>query len=646
MKNTKKIYLAKNIKPAQGYFRVLPIAAALAASGFIQPAFAVDRTWFGGNGDWELNTNWSPSGVPGNGDKGIINSGNSTLSFNSGIAGLDFFGGSLRGAGDLAVSGLTTFTGGQIGGDGGDVIANGGLTISGAAEKTLGYFNGPVSSGIVNNGTATWTGAGNLDNQNSGRFTNSANGNLNIQTDADFLNGTLVNQGTLTKSVGAADGSDKTVISGVFENSGSVNVQQGTLSIIGSGTHTGSFTSSPDSWIEFAAGFNRAQQLNAGASVTGNVRMIDTSGGTFVNSGATYDATRTEIVAGGRLSFTEPSQTANTDTLSVSGGALRGAGDLAVSGLTTFTGGQIGGDGGDVIANGGLTISGAAEKTLGYFNGPVSSGIVNNGTATWTGAGNLDNQNSGRFTNSANGNLNIQTDADFLNGTLVNQGTLTKSVGAADGSDKTVISGVFENSGSVNVQQGTLEVTRAFNNQGVINVATGAIFHGNNGNFANDGILQGNGTIQTEANNDLINTGEINPGDSVGHLTIDGDLNQASGGVINFELASLSSFDQLTVTDDVTLGGEIAIWNLGYTPVAGDSFVVATFDERADTRFSSFSVNGFNPDLFKVQYHDHDVTVAVIPEPEQYLMLLAGLGLMGVVARRQRNGIRGCDEAV
>src|SRR5687768_6341634 len=125
MKNTKKIYLAKNIKPAPGYFRVLPIAAALVASGFIQPALAFDRTWFGGNGDWELNTNWSPTGVPGSGDRAIINSGNSSLSFNAGVAGLNFLGGSLRGGGDVAVSGLTTFTGGQIVGDGGDVIANG-----------------------------------------------------------------------------------------------------------------------------------------------------------------------------------------------------------------------------------------------------------------------------------------------------------------------------------------------------------------------------------------------------------------------------------------------------------------------------------------------------------------------------------------
>src|SRR5687768_4076030 len=159
MKNTKKIYLAKNIKPAQGYFRVLPIAAALAASGFIQPALAVDRTWFGGNGDWELNTNWSPTGVPGSGDRAIINSGNSTLSFNAGVAGLNFLGGSLQGDGDLVVSGRATFTGGQIGGYGGNVVTNGELELAGDTTKKLGNYYGQISSGIVNNGAATWSGA-------------------------------------------------------------------------------------------------------------------------------------------------------------------------------------------------------------------------------------------------------------------------------------------------------------------------------------------------------------------------------------------------------------------------------------------------------------------------------------------------------
>ena len=40
---------------------------------------------------------------------------------------------------------------------------------------------------------------------------------------------------------------------------------------------------------------------------------------------------------------------------------------------------------------------------------------------------------------------------------------------------------------------------------------------------------------------------------------------------------------------------------------------------------------------FSADYHEHDVTVtAAVPEPEQYLMLLAGLGLVGAIARRRQ----------
>src|SRR5688500_1008559 len=136
-------------------FNVLPVAAAMAASGIIQPAFAVDRTWFGGNGDFGVDANWSPTGVPGSGDRAIISGGNSTLSFDAGIAGLGMSGGDLLGTGNLAVSGTTTYTGGQIGGDGGNVIANGGLSIGGTATKTLGHSGGAGSCGIVKDRKST-----------------------------------------------------------------------------------------------------------------------------------------------------------------------------------------------------------------------------------------------------------------------------------------------------------------------------------------------------------------------------------------------------------------------------------------------------------------------------------------------------------
>ncbi|MEO7560063.1 MAG: PEP-CTERM sorting domain-containing protein [Nitrosospira sp.] len=35
-------------------------------------------------------------------------------------------------------------------------------------------------------------------------------------------------------------------------------------------------------------------------------------------------------------------------------------------------------------------------------------------------------------------------------------------------------------------------------------------------------------------------------------------------------------------------------------------------------------------------YHEHDVTLAVVSEPESWAMLPAGLGLMGTMARQRR----------
>jgi hypothetical protein len=229
-------------------------------------------------------------------------------------------------------------------------------------------------------------------------------------------------------------------------------------------------------------------------------------------------------------------------------------------------------------------------------------------------------------------------------GTFNNSGTYNKQT-----STVTTIGGgvAFNNTGTVNVQAGVLNVAHAMNNAGMVNISAGASFQSSCGGadcFVNAGIIQGNGTVITPTSG-LSNSGAINPGDGIGHLTIDGDLHQAASGVVNFELASLSSFDQLTVTDDVTLGGDIGVWNLGYAPVVGDSFVVATFDERlANSTFTHVTEHGFGSGVnFAVIYHAHDVTLQVtaVPEPEQYALFLAGLGLMGMMARRRRNHTRG-----
>ena len=205
-----------------------------------------------------------------------------------------------------------------------------------------------------------------------------------------------------------------------------------------------------------------------------------------------------------------------------------------------YWGTEIGGDGGNVIANWRVEHLGVpAPKRWGIPVAQDRAAIINNGAGTWSGTGDISNWGSGRLTNSAGASLDIQSDADFNNGTFINQGTLTKSAGATDGSEKTVISGTFENPWlGQRAARRTASVHSPSTTRARINVSAGAVFYGSNPNFSNDGVMQGNGTIQTLVNNDLVNSGQMNPGGSasIGHLTIDGSLHQVAGGALNFDL--------------------------------------------------------------------------------------------------------------
>ncbi len=612
--------------------------ATLLGGSLTMPARAVNLTWFGGNGDFEIAANWGGA-VPGAGDLAIINAGTATLANNRSVGALRLGGGNLNGAGNLSAIGLFEFNSGQLGGFGGQVIANGGLAISGTGSKTLGASNGIVSSGIVNNGAGTWSGSGSISNWATGRFTNSAGASFDIQTDADFSGGSFINQGSLVKSVGAG-GAAKTEVSALFNNTGSVNAQQGILAFTGGGTHSGSFTSSATGWIEFAgSSSNPTHNLTSGASVSGNARHTSSFGATVVNVGAGYNTTRTEIAPSGIFEVASGAA-ANTTTLGIFNGTYRGAGNFVASGLVEYTDGQVGGFGGQVIANGGLAISGTGSKTLGASNGIVSSGIVNNGAGTWSGSGSISNWATGRFTNSAGASFDIQTDADFSGGSFINQGSLVKSVGNTQAA--TVIGAAFSNAstGTVQVQRGVLEVATAFNNQGTINVESGSTFLGSNA-FSNAGRINGNGTVRTAVNGTVVNEGVIAPGNSIGALTIDGDLTMSTG-KLQFELAGTSSFDRLVIGDAAFFAGTLEVINFGYSPAVGDSFVIITFNQRlSNSVFGSLLVTGYGPEVvFAATYNLNNVTlnVVAVPEPGTWALWLAGLAGIAQVARRRSVG--------
>jgi hypothetical protein len=137
----------------------------------------------------------------------------------------------------------------------------------------------------------------------------------------------------------------------------------------------------------------------------------------------------------------------------------------------------------------------------------------------------------------------------------------------------------------------------------------------------------------------LRNSGLIDPGLPVGTLSIVGNLIQDSGGILNFDLASLSSFDKLVLSGSAGLGGTLRVTNAGISGLnIGDSFMVMTFGSHGTSQFSNLSLAGFSGITFDVLYNAGDVTlrVAAVPEPSEWMMMIAGLAVLGYMARRRR----------
>lgn len=321
------------------------------------------------------------------------------------------------------------------------------------------------------------------------------------------------------------------------------------------------------------------------------------------------------------------------DMLTHSGGTLTGSGNLTVSGATAWSGGTQGGSGATTFA-GTLAMTGAGAKVIGART------LIASDTA-WTGNtahnnGGISIGSSGSFNNTGTfTDTNAFDDTISGGGTFNNAGTYDKQTATL-----TTIGVGFNNTGTVHVDAGTLQLNTAHTNQGLIQVAAGATMFGNNATFVNAGTFSGDGTFATHLNGDIVNQGTIAPGVSgTGLLSFDGDLTLSASSVLNLQLTSLSDFDGVSVSDNVSLGGEIAIHNLGYMPVVGDSFIVMTFDQNlGGSSFDGLTWRGFGSGVeFDVIYNPHDVTLAVaaVPEPETYAMMLAGLGLLGFVARRR-----------
>lgn len=450
-------------------------------------------------------------------------------------------------SGDMTVNGTLGWAGGTMSGSGTTMIANSGLLeISGTALKTLSQRT------INNNGAATWTGSGTVNMSSDAIFNN--NGLFVAQNDAllDLQSGSLTtfnNNGTFRKS----GSSGTTTVDVKLNSSGTVEVQSGTLLLTRTGgSSSGSFDLAAGAVAEWRAS---SYTFDSGTSFTGTGTARIGSGTVTVNDTLIFPGTLEQL-----------------------NGTLKGAGDITISGSYVWAAGGREGPGTTHILPGAtMTLTSSTLKDL------FGQTINNDGTIIMDGSGTLRFRplgaassvlnNNGLFDAQVDGLLDLFTGA----GTAVNNsGTFRKS----GGSGSTTVDVLFNNSGTVEAQSGTIHFTRGFNQNGGSLLAAGGEL-----TFAQPlnllaGSLGGSGTV----NGNVVNGATVAPGFSPGQLTINGDYQQTSAGNLNIEIGGTvagSDFDRLDITGQAILAGSLNISLVnGFVPPAGSSFTILTFASR------------------------------------------------------------------
>jgi hypothetical protein len=306
-------------------------------------------------------------------------------------------------------------------------------------------------------------GGGSLVGQNGATVSNRAGAAFFALGDTTFdalaSGATFTNAGTFRKS----GGSGTTTFRTRFNNSGTVEVQTGTMSLTGGGVSTGAFLVPAGATLNFGGGI---QTLTATSAVSGG-GTVSFTGPQFALTtvAGTYNVTGTTLVSGnGTADF---ARNGTTSGLVLSGGTLTGVADVTVTGLLTWTVGTMSGPG-RTLANGGIRISSGDSKSLESRNlANAGTAVVTDGFRAVSGAA-FNNLPGATFDVQAN--VTIAGSMFGLPAAFNNAGTFLRSTGPG-----TATVGVpFNNSGTVQVQVGRLDLAGSAGvSSGTFTVAAG-----------------------------------------------------------------------------------------------------------------------------------------------------------------------------
>jgi hypothetical protein len=478
----------------------------------------------GGTSNFNTGSTLNPTGTV------QITSSNLTLNSNQSIAALTMgSGGNVLGTSTLTTGGLMTWSGGKIGSSTTHIGPT--IDVNGASSINLNVYNYFYGGVINNSGTATITGTGHQIYATGANavgattmFNNLASGTFNIQGGLDYSTtnnasatapDVFDNAGLLEQTNGGYTAS----IEAEFNNSGTVSVQSGTLNLDGGGTETGSLSVATGNTLQFAG---QTFNFNAGAALSGAGAITFTGGTCNFNSGSTFNPTGTVQIGGTAAATVNVNSTQSISALILgSSGILAGTGTLNTTGLISWTGGYLGTN----TTHTGPTVNAQSQialnsSTYNYFYG----GVINNSGALtvtgnghqWYATGGDTTGTSTTFNNLAAGTFNIQgglnyytanTIASLAPDILNNAGLLEQTSGGYTNT----ISAEFNNSGSISVQNGTLNLAGGGTETGTFAVSVGDFqgFGGPTFNFNNGTALSGAGTFEFSAGVNIFNSAAI-----------------------------------------------------------------------------------------------------------------------------------------
>ncbi len=502
------------------------IACILLLTAFVMPsdrASAATCTWVGGNGDWNVNANWSCGWVPTTSDDVVIDQSGVGPQINAATTGVD-------------VNSIT--------------IAPGALmTVNATTNSLTAYANSFTNSGeIIINGD------------------NASGGGLTVWSP-------FANNGTVTLNSGAIS-----LVRGGTHAGDFVGAEQTVLVIGHSSFPSQTFTFTATSQIQVPIILvNGGPVVNiAGDFTPGFVSLTPNESYLSIYSGTTFNLTTTSVFMPYKVSVSSatlnlpdtpldvaeltvngtlynPNNLKITEKLQLSSYTLTGTGDIEVDSFaSTF---QLGGG----------TISG---KTI--YN-PITVNWLSGNITLADGA---VFQNSGTF--NAKGNTTMTGTAAE---SFINNGFFIKDTAGTT----TTMDIPFTNNGTVDIVAGNLIFLKGMDNgeNAVINLGDGTLNPGDTLNLASDDSLIGSGTLAAN----LVNAGTVSPGNSAGGITVQGDYTQESTGVLEIQLGGTTAgtgYDQLTVTGTSTMAGTLNVSLInGFVPQVGDSFTILPYGTRS-----------------------------------------------------------------